>query len=331
MAACAAAAVAFAACGGAEEQRKAVEPVVTSNPAAAFAPLVRLDAREEAWPISAAYFLDHAGLEWVGPCGYDQDVTETGVPVIPPRPVKTASDLPLDPKRLGRVNVYRSPPDDLGCGKRSTRVYTSDQHTTPRDKEDRPLGLGSDEGFTLDIDGEVNQGKRRLASDGSLAGVPVYYAREAAGRAGVRISYWLMFGEQGNREGPRDWAWSEGDWERVDVLARRGRGRRAFRPVAVEYRVGERTRRLPWDEVELAGPGASHPVVYLTRFAHTAGSARTCDRCIDWKTWRLTRDVRDEPWWGYGGAWGSFQPSLFKDGTSLIGVSGPSPYEIRWP
>lgn len=319
-------AIAATACGGGGD-REVAERVATSDPASAFAPLVRLDAREQAWPMSAAHFLAHAGLEWNSgrPCYFlDRDLTESGVPLDRPKPAEKASELPLDPRRLGRTNVYRSPPDDRVCDDRNPRVYTSDQPTAPGEAEDRPAGLRLDQGFSLDIDGEFDSGEHRLADDGSLAGVPVYYAREAAGRGILRISYWLLFGRRVTRT--RDGlAAGEGGWKRIDVLARRGRERNVFRPIAVEYRGSDRTLRVPWDAADLAGPGGSHPVVQLARLDHTPGPATKCGRCVDWNTWLLTRDVRDEPWWGYGGAWGVFQPAVLTGTTALSGVPGPSP------
>ena len=295
--------------------------VSTRDPAIAFAPLVRLDRRETAFPADATRLVAHAGLEWSSRrCGYDRDITPSGTlgPGAPsPLP-------PLVAGRLGRGQGYRARtlPD---CETPRGPVFSTVQRTRPFDTEDRPVGLPVGEGFNLDIVSAILAGERRL-DDGALVGVPAYYALDdamVAGRPGIRLSYWMVFGLQLQPRGS-ELASREGDWERVDVLARAGRRPGRYVPLAVEYhRGGDRARRVAWGEAELAGPGRTHPVAYLERGMHTPRPDRTCRRCTDWRTWRNLRDVRREPWFGYGGGWGAMG-----DSDEGSGPSGPSPFVL---
>jgi hypothetical protein len=305
--------------GGSEPAR----PLTTDDPAAAFAPLVQLHPREDTFPMGAGFFLAHSGLEWIdGECPGELNVT---ISALPPPGV---TGPPLVPARLGAVPGYtaRGLRDD--CDRPRPEVYSTAMRTRPFDTEDRPRGLQPDEGFTLDVAGDVEKGRRRVAPDGSLAGVPAYFAFEAAevrGKAGLRISYWLLYGRGERRDPERPGATviHEGDWERLDVVLQRA-GRKRYRPLAVRFHSDGGTRTVPWDEVERSGPGASHPVAYAGRRTHTLRPAGDCDGgCTRWRTWDRLRDAREEPWFGYGGGWGSV-------GFTSVGSGplGPSPYEL---
>lgn len=309
--------------GGSSGSGQTPEPVVARSPATAFAPLVRIDGRERAFPMSAAHFIAQSGLEWEGgACSLERDVTASATS-------RAAASQPiplLDPVRLGHEPAYRVRDAGPGCAHRN--VYSTVQRTRAFDTEDRPAGLQPEEAFNLDILTDAQPGRLRTGPDGQLVGVPVYYAIEGEGGAGatadLRISYWIAFGREhvpGPAPGsPGD---HEGDWERIDVLLESARGRHAYVPRAVEYRQRRGTLRVPWDEAERAGPGASHPVVQLDPGIHTPRPPGDCDDCVDWRTWQLLRDVRREPWWGYGGGWGEVGSN---DETS--GPLGPSPFEI---
>jgi hypothetical protein len=307
------------ACGEADSPVRAT--VVTDDPATTFAPLVRLADGERTFPIGARFLLDHAGLEWAGgPCGAESDVT------VSAQSVRTGpvSLPPLVPARLGREpRAYRFRPK-RDCRRPRPEVFTTAQRTRPFDTEDRPAGLHVDEGFNLDVASEALSPRRRLGPDGSVAGVPGYYAVErtrSAGRPAIRLSYWILFPVEEEVDAYGPVMMREGDWERVDVVAERGPGRGNYTPLAVEYSVGDRVKRVGWSDAELAS--GTHPVVYLERGRHTPRPTGKCGDCVEWRTWRLLRDVREEPWWGYGGGWGAIGGS-----DEYSGPLGPTPFDI---
>jgi hypothetical protein len=303
-------------CGGDSGSGTPAGPVTTTAPAREFAPLARLDGDERWLPMSTDHFIAHAGVEWTGgPCGMERDLSQSGTgpsaggPQMPP----------LDARRLG-AGGYEMRPAGRDCVRLRPHVYRSDQLTRPYDGRDRPAGLAADEGFTLDIAGDAQARERRPDPSGQLNGVPAYYVRDkaqVAGRPGMRIAYWLLFG----REQRGDEHGREGDWERVDVLIRHGRRPDVYRPVAVEYRQGARWLRLSWDDVERTGSGATHPVAYLAKDVHTPGPHGECDECIEWRTWRSLRNAPAQPWWGFGGGWGAYSNT-----DERSGPAGPSPH-----
>lgn len=319
------------ACGDGSDGDAPAAPIEARDPAVTFAPLVMLHGREPTFPISTEHFLKNSGLEWAGgPCPLEQDVAiglrsrrlSGGVPPGA-KPVP-----PMTAKGLGGDRAYRFTPWTSNCVKTRGRTFASNQRTRPYDVEDRPLGLYVDEGFNLDILTDYQPGPRRLAADGSVTGVPAYYAREdvtADGRRALRISYWLLFG-RGQTPDPKTGkpVVHEGDWERIDVLLRRGRKASSYVPVNVRFRVDGRFETVAWEGVERRGPGSTHPVAYLSRAAHTPyPSAATTGGRVPWRTWDRLRDVRREPWFGYGGGWGAFGASAAESGPL-----GPSPFEL---
>jgi hypothetical protein len=316
--------LATAACGDDSNVRSATAPAVPSKDlATAFAPLVRLDRRERALPASASHLLANSGLEWgrADRCGFGRDVT----PSATLAPGESSPLPPLVPARLGRQPGYKAYALRPDCEPKRDVAYSTAQHTRPFDRENRPAGLRIDEGFNLDIVSAVLYGRRRLARDGSLAAVPAYYALANAGtaaRPGIQVSYWLAFGAQQQPDPGGESR--EGDWERIDVLTRPGRRRGLYVPMAVEYHHDNgRSRRVPWSATPLDGPGGTHPVAYLDRGMHTPRPGRTCRSCTDWKTWNRLREVRREPWYGYGGGWGAIG-----DSDEESGPAGPSPFEL---
>jgi hypothetical protein len=318
--------LAFAA-GGCGEEGEAPATIVTGDPAATFAPLVRLHPRERSFPMSARRFLAKSGLEWSGgPCPLEIDVSASASS----RAAAGDRIPPLDPTKLGTEPAYKVRPHVSNCIDLRPHTYSTTMRTRPFDTDDRPVGLQVDEGFSLDILSNAQPGRLRLGGDGTLAGVPAYYARDPSsigGRTGLRLSYWLLYGrgkapdpDQGDRL-----VGHEGDWERVDVLVRRERGRDRYTPVSIQhFSGGERRLVTPWNDTERAGASSTHPVVYAARATHTPGPRGDCiPSCTDWKTWRLLRDVREEAWFGYGGGWGAFEPT-----AAAAGPLGPSPFQL---
>lgn len=305
--------------------RAATTQPASVNPVTAFAPLVRIHPRERWFPVGARYFLANAGLEWGGgPCRFERDVAGSKAAND-----KEAHRVPLlDVSRLGQAPGYRSRPVSADCVGRRPVSYSTTMRTAPFYSEGRPAGLHGDEGFALDILTDAQRGPRRVDGDGALTGVPAYYARDpakVAGRPGLRLSYWLLYGH-GARPDPAgggQLVHHEGDWERFDVLVKReGRGGspRRYALTAVRYHSEERIVTLDWDDLELAG---THPVADAAAESHTMRPPAACRKCVDWPTWRDLRDVRRQPWFGYGGAWGAT-----REPPAAASPPGPSPFEL---
>jgi hypothetical protein len=293
-----------------------------SGPVERFAPQFRLHRDEEWLPISTDRFLFYSGLEWIGGfngafrCG-ERDVTASGT--IPPG---SPAPLPrLDPRRLGHgPRVYRARPYSRDCTGRRRVVYRTNQASGPYDDTfDRPSGLSVVEGFSLDIADEGQYAKHEPASDGSLSGVPVYYARSTHRKARVpvtRISYWALFGREDDGDASTA---HEGDWERIDILLQRVPGTRRHRPLALErWTADGKRRRAPWRAVERTPDG--HPAIYLELGRHTPSLDGRCGECASWSSWRLLRPLRGEPWWGYRGGWGAVGLT-----AATSGAAGPAP------
>jgi hypothetical protein len=187
-------------------------------------------------------------------------------------------------------------------------------------------GPGKDEGFYLDLNDD-NQKSRRPGTD-----APVYY--EAKDRH--YITYWFFYAFN---QGPVGWPASgtddhEGDWERICV--RLDSNNRATE-VAFFQHDGHKT--LPWSKV--TKEGATHPVVYSAKGSHASyespgskglkfkGAPTTVkDHASKAPGWAPApphgpthlRNVEDEAWFGYGGAWG--EPGSIKETTGPQGPSG---------
>lgn len=305
-----------------------VSLATVDDAAATFAPLVRLHPRERAFPMSALRFVAKSGLEWIdGPCRSERDITLSAVPS------HDADEEPLVLYRLGEIPGYEARGYESDCKTPRPDTYSTAMRTRLFDTEDRPRGLALDEGFTLDIDGAAELGKRRIGPSGGLAGVPAYYAIEETdveGGRGLLVSYWLLYGRDevwggGKSRFPK--AAREGDWERIDVVLA-GDGHRRYDPVAIRLHSAAGIRRLAWDDVERTGESSSHPVLYAQRGTHALRPTGSCHRpCTDWRTWNDLVDVRTEPWYGYGGGWGAAEGRRGVE-EAHVGPIGPSPYEL---
>jgi hypothetical protein len=347
-----------AACGGDDGNGGEGEPVVTDDPVATFAPLVSLHPKESWYPLSTRRFLDYATVSWAIEGCSDETIAigaprrRLGIDGMPPI---------VDPRRLGGgSNVYRHRTmKDARCRRRAPVEYRADQLTRPYDERiaERPKSLPIGHGFYLDLMSRRLRGDhelRRVRGQLVLRDAPVYAERNPVrvdGRPGLDVAYWLLYGAhevpgEGN-DIPRG---HEGDWERVTVRLRRA-GARRYVPVSVAYHAEDGDERLPWGDVERVGangaPGDgaddTHPVVYAARGSHSpyptpdardveidqAGrtyrvvdrASPLCERCPQWHTWTNLRDLRAQPWYGFGGAWG------YADYQIRVGAArGPSPY-----
>lgn len=303
-------------CSAAADERSA-GAIATKAPAAAFAPLVSLDPREEWPPIAADDFLDHSTLHWRDDdCGGEalaagRKVARTGLPR-------------LDPARLGgRRPPYRHRPGRIPACQHGRLFFTSG-YTRPFDPL-RANDIAPDEGFYLDL---ADRSRRTAAPAANAIKSPTYVARRTTryrGGPALQLTYWLLFRLDRLPGPPATTAISahEGDWERVRVLVRQVDG--GYVPLAVRYGEGG---KVPWarvSRVRARDGRRTHPQVLAARGTHTLkeGAAKTAggDRIV-WHTWRDLRDAEREPWYGYGGGWGE----ALGQGTAISGL-GPS----RWP
>lgn len=343
-----AAALALAACGG--DEVELASPVKTADPAQTFAPLVSFHPRELWWPIGALDFIDYAILSWrSNGCFVDDDVaigrSRNEFHYLTSPPI-------VDPRRLGDARTYSIRPLESDCASRRPERYSTTQNTRPYGR-DHPAGMSASEGFHLDVATGLRSGRRRISrQDGQvyLDRVPVYVDsrfERVDGRAGVRLSYWMLFAfERPLPERRGITVEHEGDWERLDVLLQKGDDRHVYVPVAVGLGVRGERRDIPWGDFQLAaggGAGATHPLVLAARGSHelysSAGSYRgrvpardgsfevedvavACPNCPAWRTWRMVRPLRAEPWWGYRGAWGQAND----DDPFATGAPGPAPF-----
>jgi hypothetical protein len=99
----------------------------------------------------------------------------------------------------------------------------------------------------------------------------------------------------------------EGDWERITVYLDRADPLGARPESVVYYRHSTNTPRR-WAEVEKSG---THPVAYCAIGSHASLPSPDFG-FIDvgdsdgprWRTWEDLPRIEDQPWYGFGGAWG---------------------------
>ncbi len=174
---------------------------------------------------------------------------------------------------------------------------------------------------------EFADDKRAGVRPGPTTPVPVYYhyANDGPGPGRDFITYWFFYPyndgpSQGNHEG---------DWERVVVILDpygTATGIKLFRHNC--------DVTLTWSQISKV-PNSNHPIVFSASGSHgnygTAGLHETpCGVPFDdrtssgpaWKTWNWLADVQRQPWYGFGGAWGTV--GAFKETT---GPLGPSQYK----
>lgn len=295
----------------------------TGAPAATFAPMVALDARERWFPMSAEWFVNHSVLWWSMNLGCPDRIVAIGK-----RLERSSGSRTLDPRRLGRHNTYTRSDSPSDCRFVPSPRFKATQHTRPFDIKEDPLELPETEGFYLDLEDKFRVGPRPR-EDGSRSAVPptvpVYadaHAEQVDGEPGMRISYWMLYGRHQPNHGFDARYWEpahEGDWERFDVLLQHEPGSGGYTPVAVSARADGRRRQIAWDDLVLVGE--THPLLDAGRWTHElVPASKECRGCIHWRTSRNVEALAKQPWYGYGGAWGDF----YRTGAST-GPIGPHP------
>jgi hypothetical protein len=250
-----------------------------------FAPQVWLADGDEYGPGKAQLFIEHAELRWA----HDQGCGDEAV-----------AD-PVDSRTLATGGyTHQGKGGPPGC-EHGGRTYRSNENTRPRG----PAELGA-EGFYLTLTGDEDL----RAGTGTLA--PTYWQYYK----GAYI-YWFFYPYNDAPSIPVGPAAvnafdHEGDWERIAVRTD-GEGAR----VGVTLWGHGNSCFLRGDQLEWVD---DHPVVYSAKGTHASyaddgihryGVDRT-SAGTRWETWQQVRPIADEPWYGYGGAWGS------------VGAPGPS-------
>jgi hypothetical protein len=291
--------LAFAGCGEAKPVELGPGAVETGDPAATFAPVVLFD-RSERWPpVSADWFLDRSALWFAEDDGCPDRKVAVGRELAHQR--NPEIDWTFKPG-LGSGNPrYPRYTYDAGCELQlATKVYAADR-TRPFDRE-RPRGLHSGEGFYLDLMDWAR------AEAPPLDAMPAYVDRRARGTT-VTLAYWTLHAM--NAPPGRRGALHEGDWERVDVILRRGEpGDRRYEPRAVRLTSPTGIAVVPWQRLRLAN--GTHPVLKSALGSHIvtpATSRGRCAGCVRWHTGRRLERLRSRPWYGFGGAWGDLGPT----------------------
>jgi hypothetical protein len=315
--------------------KREVERVTTLSPVVAFAPLVHLHADEPWYPGNATSFLNDSELRFAhGECDHHE----------------IASGEAIDRLRLGREPAYAHQAAGKGC-EHQAPAYRATQHTRPGDERGRPDGLPVGQGFYLDLNRDPPRGRpedgkvTKAGPQRILEEVPAYFevdSERVGKRDGLRITYWLFYPLSQPPPVKLSKPIShEGDWERISVLVSRGKRKDVYIPVSVRYHFHNENRDVPWYAVKrVAAEGPehpTHPVVFSAQASHASypraghykqefelagrqpfridDNAFACPDCPQWHTWVLLVAARDEPWYGFGGAWG--------DVGALPGTTGP--------
>ncbi|MDP9135235.1 MAG: hypothetical protein M3N56_10470 [Actinomycetota bacterium] len=287
--------------------------------AEAYAPRVLLHENDRFRPIDPNLFVKRSTLLWRRANGQASEIEPRGA---------------IDPAALGRLC------DESLHGCYGAAGYLAREVTRPHHSRGRPVGLSPERGFVLDPPKSIWTGAK---SDPPRTPVFYEFRRSVSGR--LHLAYWFFYAySRPNVDGSEDdkgdvhHSYShEGDWENVEVVFDADDGT----PVEVLfYAHGSAPARLPWTQVckvdvdDCSSPDPGHPIVYSARKSHasyhTAGrwplekifSADVVDVTsragIEWDSWGASgrlRPATEQPWYGYGGAWGG--------ATAIPSTTGP--------
>lgn len=269
-----------------------------------YAPEVRFHTYEKFFPMGQREFINKSSLRWAHDAGCPDAL-------LAPRGN-------VNMTALGNGSYRRAEASDWTCRLKDVR-YRSNQATRPY--QTNKYNREKPEGFFLDLKNKARPGTKPVAGRGA----PVYYNYVS----GSYITYWFMYGFDDKGGGAAELAAShEGEWERIIV-----RLNSQNLPTKVLYFQhncpGE---PYTWSAMKANGflTRTTHPIVYAAKGAHASYPKKTKiplggGSCPDqssginkyqgsgdnatgggavWQTWRDVRAINQEPWYGYGGAWG---------------------------
>jgi hypothetical protein len=315
-------------CGGPDLEAKSLDSAQAAIPKL-YAPVVFLHPDEKFLPMSADCYLRSTGLLWAHERRSADSIVDEGKVVF---------------GNLGKgFYRFRAAPED--CTASGPCAFRTNAFTRPYEQGRK--GLAEHAGFFLDVEDDYRFGARNTATPPLYAGAPVYYDFEP----GRFVTYWFFYGfsapfaqlvDRGiERIG------HEADWERISV-----RLNARNQPLEVRYQEHRRGNYMPWVDVPRIG---THPIVFSAEGSHGSYSRPGRFReALDvakagliWPTWNELLDVRKQPWYGYGGAWGVARKisksTLKKVGRQLepygitvaegdfTGPIGPSAYKAPVP
>lgn len=261
----------------------------------ALAPSVLLYSSDSYRPEAATTFLGRSSLRWA----HDQGCADHGI----------ASRGQVDAVKLGGGGYRHSTATGWPSCNHNADSYSTTDYTRPRG------GTVSGEGFFLDLD--------NAARTGTGTSAPVYYEY----RAQQFVTYWFFFGFNNAITSVAD---HEGDWERISIRLDAN-----DRPMTIAYYAHTGYCTVPYAS---APSYQSHPVTYSATGTHasypTAGThgLDKTNAGPRWNTGADLRDVRTQPWYGYGGGWGEVGETT--DSTGPLGPSafkGPAPTNWNLP
>ena len=275
----------------------AVAPAAAADPVTPqrYAPLIYLHPDDVDLPMSAASFVAHSRLRWShdGGCP-DHQLAGIGA---------------VDATALGGGG-YAHQEEDAFC-QHTGGLWASSALTRPRGSG----GTSGGEGFFLDLDNTFRPGEGTSA--------PMYYDY----RPGAYVTYWFLYGFD---DAPTEFADHEGDWERISL-----RLDPADQPTTVAFFQHSGYCTLSWTEVTRSG---DHPVGYSalgTHATYPTPGTHGLDSAAAGPGWlgsNLLSSVRDQGWYGFGGAWG--EVGNYEQTTGPLGPSAfkpPTPADWSGP
>ncbi|MGY0233796.1 hypothetical protein [Longispora urticae] len=254
----------------------------------AYAPMIYLAQDETKRPTNPQAFIDHSALGWSHDACPDHQIAGLGA----------VSSYALGP------GVYEHTTSNSVC-QHSNTTYRSNQDVRPHD---------SPEGMYLDLD-NAQRGMGSVRAE-------LYYDYQK----GDHITYWFFYAYN---DGPAVQN-HEGDWERISIKLSA-----TNQPVTVAFFGHGGSCVLSYPSVTRIG---THPVGYSALGTHATyprvgthptkyGFKDTTSKGEAWATYtRPIHNVKDMPWYGYGGAWG--EVGQFSDTT---GPRGPSAFKSPTP
>ncbi|MEP7021594.1 MAG: Vps62-related protein [Pseudonocardiales bacterium] len=254
-----------------------------------YAPSVYLYSTDIYRPAIAKDFVARSNLRWA----HDQSCADH----------QLASRGNVDIAKLGNGGYRHQTANSWPVCAHNDQWYTTTAYTRPRS------GVVSGEGFFLDLDNAARRGVGRTA--------PVFYEYQAH----QFVTYWFFYAFNDAITTVAD---HEGDWERVTV-----RLDAYNHATQVAYFIHSGYCTLPWSGVASVN---SHPVAYSalgTHASYPTGGGHDLDRTDQgpsWSTWNNLLNVRDQPWYRYGGAWGEVGET-----SESTGPVGPSAYKAPAP
>jgi hypothetical protein len=285
------------------------------------APRIMLHEKERYGPSDPAAFVAASRLRWYHPRGQKL----------------VAARGQIDARSLGRLC------DGAPNGCYQWHGNLAREITRPHETTGRIPGLSVHRGFALDPDGPVRYGDL-----GARPTVPVFFEfrRSAGGR--LLLAYWFHYSFSRalvpGRKSSEGTFSHEGDWENVEILFDSD----DETPDQILFYGHGAPHRIDWDAVCKVGvvdcpsPERGHPIVYSALDSHatyaTAGRHpvprfemlapdKTSAGGARWDSWEVPGGLRfatDQPWYGYGGAWGAASGS-----GSATGPLAPGRYKLR--